>query len=75
MDPFQLRQPPPLQDRQAKLRWYQAGHLAAAAACFAAALAHYPDDGPARLYATQAAYFTVHGIPPGWMGVDVLDAK
>ncbi|MDQ2806824.1 MAG: HAMP domain-containing protein [Chloroflexota bacterium] len=57
------------------LAWYQAGRFAEAADCFAAALAHYPDDGPARLYTTQAAYFTVHGIPPGWMGVDVLDAK
>ena len=57
------------------LVWYEQGHFAAAADCFAAALAHDPTDGPARLYATQAAYFTVHGSPPGWLGVDVLDAK
>ena len=57
------------------LDWYQQGRFAEAAACFAAALAHDPSDGPARLYATQATYFNVHGSPPGWMGVDVLHAK
>lgn len=34
-----------------------------------------PSDRPAELYLQRSEYFAVHGVPPDWEGVAVMDSK
>jgi hypothetical protein len=38
-------------------------------------LGHNPDDKAARRYLQRAAHFMVHGVPPNWIGIEVLTEK
>ena len=64
-----------LTDYAAALAAYRAGAFSDALAGFAACMARFPDDGPARAMHERCERYVRDGAPTPWQGVSVLDQK
>ena len=62
-------------DFEQGLKHYFAKEFLEAAGCFKHVLNINPEDKTARLYLERSAQFMVHGVPDGWLGVEVLESK